>query len=466
MPVVIGCLVPHPPIIIPQIGRDNLNRVTSTVVAMKDISEEISNANPEILVFISPHSAGFADSIAIKGNPELSGSFAAFGAPEIKFTAVNDLLFVGELIKAANDLRISVTKVGPGYIEPSGSDKLDHGVLVPLYYIREKGIDLPIVSISIDYKGFDEHYALGMAIQRASDAIPKRVALIASGDLSHRLVQGAPAGYSPRAVDFDAKIEEIFDTGYFDELEGLDPTLVEEAGECGLRSIYALAGAFNGYNISSGVLSYEAPFGVGYMITHVHPIKPSPERDLYTIEIEELPPIEPIEPGPSAPVRLAIYGLEQYFKKGHPVKAPEDTPSELLDKRAGVFVCLKIDGILRGCVGTIMPTQDNIAEEIIANAIQAATADYRFSSLTINELPRLQYTVDILEEPELVKSKAMLDHKVFGIIVRRGYKTGLLLPDIEGVDSIDEQIEIARRKAGIAPHEEVEIYRFRVIRYE
>jgi AmmeMemoRadiSam system protein A len=303
-----------------------------------------------------------------------------------------------------------------------------------------------------------------MAIRRASGFVPEQVAFIASGDLSHRLIPGAPAGYNPKAIDFDAKIEEIFDTGSFDELSRLEPALVEAAGECGLRSIYALAGAFNGLEIRTKILSYEGPFGVGYMVATVHPGQPSPERDLYTIEIEHLPQKTEVEP--SAPAKLAMYSLQQYFKQGHPVNPPQDTPAELLNRRAGTFVCLKLDGDLRGCVGTIEPTQGNLAEEIMSNAVQAATADPRFYPVTANEVPRLRFSVDILEEPEPIHSASKLDPKVYGVIVKRGYKTGLLLPDIDGVDSVDQQVAIAKQKAGIAPSEDAELYRFRVTRYE
>ncbi|HZD60833.1 MAG TPA: class III extradiol dioxygenase subunit B-like domain-containing protein, partial [Anaerolineae bacterium] len=240
MPVVIGCLMPHPPIIVPGVGRDETDRVESTIRAMESISEEVARTNPETLVIISPHSAGFTDSFAVKADPVLNGSFAGFGASDITFSTQNDLQFVEGLLATANSFELSMTKVGSDYVRLFQADELDHGVLVPLYYLRQY-VDIPIVSISISYGGFDEHYSLGAAIWKTSELISKRVALIASGDLSHRLVSGAPAGYNPRAVDFDAKIDEIFDTRYFNELAELDPALIEAAGECGLRSIYTLA---------------------------------------------------------------------------------------------------------------------------------------------------------------------------------------------------------------------------------
>ncbi|HEY3374133.1 MAG TPA: AmmeMemoRadiSam system protein A [Candidatus Aquicultor sp.] len=467
MPVAFGCAVPHPPIIIPEVGKDELENVAATVQAMKDVAVEVGKADPDLLVFISPHSPGFADSIAVRANPVLTGSFATFGAPNVELTARNDLGFIDELIRIADGFGLSVTKIGRGHVDILGADELDHGVLVPLYYLRQ-AIDMPIVSLSISLGEFDEHYTLGMAVQQATDATKRRIAFVASGDLSHRLQPGAPASYNPRGVDFDAKIEAIFDTGYFDELKTLDPSLIRDAGECGLRSIYALAGVCNELNVRTKVLSYEGPFGVGYLVAEVYPGNPSPARDLYTTEVEQLPPTEPglLEPGVSEPVRLAQYSLTRYFELGHPVTPPDDTSHELINRRAGAFVCLKVNGNLRGCIGTIEPTQANLAEEIMSNALQAAFDDPRFIPVSADELTSLEFTVDILDEPEPIRSIRELDPKIYGVIVQQGYKTGLLLPDIEGVGSAEQQVAIAKQKAGIDIHENTELFRFRVIRYE
>ncbi|OFX13736.1 MAG: AmmeMemoRadiSam system protein A, partial [Armatimonadetes bacterium RBG_16_58_9] len=136
----------------------------------------------------------------------------------------------------------------------------------------------------------------------------------------------------------------------------------------------------------------------------------------------------------------------------------------LLNKQAGAFVCLKIDGELRGCIGTIEPSYDSLAEEIVANAISAATRDPRFLPVEPNELPELECSVDVLSPPEPVADKSELDPKVYGVIVESGGGRGLLLPDLEGVDTVDDQVDIARRKAFISPNEPIKLYRFRVIR--
>ena len=163
-------------------------------------------------------------------------------------------------------------------------------------------------------------------------------------------------------------------------------------------------------------------------------------------------------------VDLARKSVEEYVRKKKIVSLPGPLPPEMAEK-AGVFVCLKKDGQLRGCIGTFQPCCDNIALETIRNAVCAATQDPRFPSVSEDELGSLSYSVDVLSAPEKVHDKSELDPRKFGVIVAAGQRRGLLLPDLEGVDSAEEQLRIARMKAGISPHEDVEIFRFSVKRY-
>jgi AmmeMemoRadiSam system protein A len=163
-------------------------------------------------------------------------------------------------------------------------------------------------------------------------------------------------------------------------------------------------------------------------------------------------------------VKLAKEALESYIRERKIVQAKELTPE--MNEKAGVFVCIKKDGELRGCIGTFEPTQKSVAEEVITNAISTATQDPRFEPVRLAELKDLEYTVDVLTSPEPVASKDQLDAKKYGVIVESGYRRGLLLPDLEGVDSVDEQIDISRQKAGIGPAEPVKLYRFEVKRYK
>jgi AmmeMemoRadiSam system protein A len=163
-------------------------------------------------------------------------------------------------------------------------------------------------------------------------------------------------------------------------------------------------------------------------------------------------------------VRLAKEAVENHIRKG---KVPQ--PRELIPEmreRAGVFVSLHKHGQLRGCIGTFEPKEKNVAEEIIANAISSSTMDPRFPPVTASELDDLEYGVDILTKPEPVTDISQLDPKEYGVIVESGWKRGLLLPDLEGVDSVEEQIAICRLKAGISASEPVDLYRFQVRRFK
>lgn len=163
-------------------------------------------------------------------------------------------------------------------------------------------------------------------------------------------------------------------------------------------------------------------------------------------------------------VELAKRAVEEYIVKGKIISPPKDLTPEMNEK-AGVFVSLKKHGQLRGCIGTFMPVCRNVAEEIIRNAISAATEDPRFYPVEEGELPDLRYSVDLLSPPEKVSGTGELDPERYGVIVVSGGRKGLLLPDLEGVDTVEEQIRIAKMKAGIGPDEDVDIYRFEVRRY-
>ncbi len=162
-------------------------------------------------------------------------------------------------------------------------------------------------------------------------------------------------------------------------------------------------------------------------------------------------------------VKLAKQAVEAYIKS-HEVIKPQHLSPEMKEK-AGVFVSLKKHGQLRGCIGTFEPTQPNVAEEIVRNAISSAVGDPRFNAVKPSELPDLEYSVDILTSPEPIEDLSKLDPKKYGVIVQCGYRRGLLLPDLEGVKDVDMQLAICRQKAGIAPNEPIKVFAFQVRRY-
>ena len=165
-------------------------------------------------------------------------------------------------------------------------------------------------------------------------------------------------------------------------------------------------------------------------------------------------------------VALARASVEGFVATGEPIKLPDGLPEELLSRHAGVFVSLHERGELRGCIGTIGPTQPNVALEIVRNGVLACSEDPRFPQVSAEELDWLEYSVDVLDEPEPIASEAELDVREYGVIVTKGWRRGLLLPNLDGIDTVVQQVSIAKRKAGIADDEPgVQLERFRVVRH-
>jgi AmmeMemoRadiSam system protein A len=165
-------------------------------------------------------------------------------------------------------------------------------------------------------------------------------------------------------------------------------------------------------------------------------------------------------------VKLAKDTVELYVREGKALQVREEDLTPEMKLQAGVFVCLKVKGMLRGCIGTFHPAEDNVAHEVIRNAISAATCDPRFPAACIKELDTIEYSVDVLTPPERIKDPSELDPRRYGVIVQSGSRRGLLLPDLEGVDTVEYQISIAMQKAGIPPGAKVELSRFEVKRYD
>lgn len=243
-----------------------------------------------------------------------------------------------------------------------------------------------------------------------------------------------------------------------------DPIFTEAAAECGLRSFQIMAGALDQKKIKPHYYSYEGPFGVGYGICGFEICGEDLTRDIgnqYKKKMQE--EVKKIKEHEDDYVRLARTTIEHYVKEKVEIM-PEVTDE--MKRRAGVFVSIHEEGRLRGCIGTFMPVQDNIALEIVHNAISACSEDPRFDPITEEELDNLIISVDVLGKIEAVEDISTLDPRIYGIIVSHGSKRGLLLPSLEGVDTVTDQIQIACHKAGIHEGEKIKIERFKVIRHD
>ena len=457
-------IVPHPPILLPEIGGKESERVNKTFRAMEEFVNKITQSSVEVIIIISPHGAVFRDGVALNGGKILYGDLRQFRA-DIKFEYINDLSLVKEIIQQAGKKDIAVVDIDDAMAsEYNVSTQLDHGVLVPMYFLNKAEIDMPVVSISMSMLPFEELYAFGTAIKEACDRQGKKAALIASGDMSHRLTPDAPAGYSEKGAVFDREIVNLLKKKDFRGIVNIDPGLAEAAGECGLRTIIMMLGAMDGREADVDVLSYEGPFGVGYMVASLRPSGERTDSLLEELFKERGEKVESRRAEETALVVLARKALETYVRDGEKIY-PDAGINPLFNEKAGVFVSLKKHGQLRGCIGTIVPTTENIGYEIVNNAISAGTGDPRFEPVEPEELDELTYSVDVLKPAEPIDNTSQLDVERYGVIVRSGPRAGLLLPNLEGIDTVEQQVAIARQKAGIGPDEPVKLERFEVIRH-
>ncbi|MFZ5942567.1 MAG: AmmeMemoRadiSam system protein A [Bacillota bacterium] len=458
-------ICPHPPIIIPEIGKEELKKVEKTAQAMEEIAKQIKQLDPEILVFITPHGAVFEDALTISHPRKLRGSFERFGSKlSMQKTFAEDLS--NNLLKGARKIKPMVAELTDMDANNYGINlDLDHGILVPLYYLDKAGINVPILPINIGLLPYDQLYEFGIFMQEVIQQQKKRVVVIISGDMSHRLTHDAPAGFDPQGKIFDEIIVQAVSEGDVLRMFNIEPGLISKAGECGLRPIIIGLGILDGYEIKSKVYSYEGPFGVGYLVAGLQTGKSIESRKLLSqIRLDQQNKIKRVREDESWPVKWARENIEQYIKREEILPASLDIPEEFKGEK-GVFVSIKKQGQLRGCIGTISATKNSIAEEIQANAIKAATEDPRFEPVDHDELEQLTYSVDILEKPERIDSINQLNPEIYGVIVRKGMRQGLLLPMLEGIDNAEEQVRIAKQKAGIGMNEKVELERFKVTRY-
>ncbi len=270
MGIAIAGIVPHPPIIIPKIGRGELKRVHLTVESLKSFSSQVAASAVETVIIITPHGAVFSDAPTILADEKLRGDFGKFRAPDVEVAAPNDLELVRAIEKSAAEEGIDVVLLGDKGL-PATDTSLDHGAAVPLYYLQQAGVEARCVSINYAMLPYRELFRFGEAVHSAVHATGRKVAVLASGDLSHRLTKDAPAGYSPRGVEFDEKLVACVRDYRVQEILEMDEALVTAAGECGMRSFAILLGCLSGLNVKPEVLSYEGPFGVGYMVAQFIP---------------------------------------------------------------------------------------------------------------------------------------------------------------------------------------------------
>ena len=403
----------------------------------------------DVIGYYAPH-AGYIYSGPVVGATisriNLKDTFVIMGPSHTGMGAPFSIMTEGKWRTPLGDVEID-TELAKAILANSSylkDDQLahlqEHSIEVQLPFIQYLRPDIKLVPITISHANAATYRSIGRAIAKAIKDSGKEVVIVASGDMNHYESQKITQTKDRQAIESIIKLEagellervrdfKISMCGY-----GTAACLIYAAKELGNAKAELVK-----YQ-TSGDTTGDYSAVVGYAGILIRNVKESPQ------------------------VKLARETIESYISRGE-VPQPKNIPPEMKGK-AGVFVSIHKEGELRGCIGTIEPSEENIAEEIVRNAISASTSDPRFFAVTPDELPQLDINVDVLTEPELVTSEKDLDPKKYGAIVESGWKRGLLLPDLEGVDTVKKQLEICRMKAGIDPNEPVKLYRFEVKRYK
>jgi AmmeMemoRadiSam system protein A len=354
-----------------------------------------------------------------------------------------------------------------------------------------------LVVISVAFASPETLFRFGQCVGRAVREAEGDAVFIASGDLSHKLKSDGPYGFDPAGPEFDRHVLACVRDSDVGGLLATDGGLLDSAAQCGFYGLAMMYGALlwqdaaapaagsGGYGcggrLAADVRSYEGPFGVGYAVARVAATSAPADARAATVATRAVAAKPENAPGPAETAAVAAHGfaesgdpyvelakaaLRAWIGERRQLPAPPGLPPEMRETRAGAFVSIKKRGFLRGCIGTISPVCGCVADEIVQNAISACSRDPRFDPVAAGEIPSLKVSVDILAEPEPVNSVAELDAKRYGVIVCKGFRRGLLLPNLEGVDTVEAQLRIACEKAGISDMRGCKIERFEVTRHE
>ena len=359
MSIIGAVAVPHPPIILPEVGHGEEEKISSTIKAYKEVMSRVVELKPDTIIITSPHTILYADYFHISPGESARGDMAQFRAPQVDLTIKYDTEFVKRLSDLASTENVPAGTLG------ERNSKLDHGTMLPVRFLEQAGLDLNSVKfLRIGLSGLNAamHYKFGQEISRVADELNRRVVFVASGDLSHKLKEDGPYGFVSEGPQFDKAVTEILGGGKFLQLLTMNKTMCDRAAECGLRSFWIMAGALDRKAVTSELLSYEGPFGVGYGVAWFDIGGVDDSRN-FDDQLAEFKRNESVERKANEDdfVKLARLSLETFVKTHKPAELPKNLPSEMIDRRAGAFVSLHKDGNLRGCIGTIAPTTDSIA---------------------------------------------------------------------------------------------------------
>lgn len=437
MTVVLGGLTPHAPVLIPEIGKAETRQLEATVNAMRELARRVMAEEPDVVILATPHGMLTQNAFGLYGAEALLGDMARFAAPGVSFEVPGHPLLAAEVERIASDLGLATHRVDARRPVP-----LDYGAMVPLYYLQDAGYAGAVLPVTCSNLDANAHRRFGEAIAQSASMLGLRAVMLASGDLSHHL--GAEASpNAPEGRAFDDAVLTFLQNGEWERLYGLDGQLREEASECAYRTLMVLLGALERSLPHANLLAYEHPFGVGFATVTVD-VDDSAEQDVIF-----------------DPAGFAWQVAESFLQSE--VLPPE--PRSFPRAPQGCFVSLERGGQLLLSVGEVHPQEATLAAEIARQTLALLREYAGRHPLTITDLDRLRFVVDLVTSGGEVTDLAAHDPAAHGLLVDSGARRTAVAPGLDGVASGEAQLAIALRRLGLKPDDAYRLERFGVRRY-
>lgn len=453
MALLASYILPHCPVAIPEVGRGQERALPKTEEGFEKVAKEIASLHPDTIVIASPHAESYSDYFQIADGEMATGSLQEYGAPQIRFRLHYD-----------DALRKAIAQLASARQFPAGFDScekpsLDHGTMVPLYFINREYQNYKIVRLGLSGLPLYFHYKMGVIIADAAKKVGERVVFIASGDMSHCLSKDGIYGYRSEGARYEELLSKSLKSANFGDLLRMDRRLITCAKECGHRAFSMLAGTLDRKAIQVTFYSHEAPFGIGYGIYGYTILGDDGSRafgELYQSKILFSIQEKKERSGPC--VKLAYLTLDQFLNRTEAKKA--EIPLFMVENQKGVVVSIYEFGTLRARYGTIFPSESNLAQEIIQNTVKAAKDDSFFDPIDAKEFPYLDVQVDEVSLVEPIANARQLDVEKYGVYVKSKTKSGFALPGDPLITSEEKQIRDAKRDARISHGEKTNLFRF------
>jgi len=453
--------LPHPVLAIPAVGRGGEREIKKTLKAFDHVAKEIARLRPDTIIFLTPHNVIYDDYFHISPGEGGVGNCEDFGTKHVKLSLKYDPNYAAAVAHLSAEYDITAKTRG------KRTAPLDHGVMVPLWFINRRYTKFKAMRISPSGLSIRHHYRMGQCLQEAASNLGRRTVVIASGNLSDNLGNKAESDLLDESLEYDREMLFVFSTGEFDRLLAVPRAHWESADACGHLVFAMMAGCLDRRIINANLLSYDNTMGEGYAVASFNPGPPDERRNfLERSQSMQRRLVMKSRADEDAYCTLARRALEHMVLHGIPMPVPSGLPQEMLHTRAGVFVSLYVDGKLRGAAGALGPTADHVAAEIVQYAVQVGQGDKRFHAVAREELAELVYKVDVIGNPEPVEDASELDPQLYGLIITSGDTWGVMLPNQDGVETGEEQIAAVMLKAGIEKDAPMRLERFHVHRHE